>query len=146
MNSVVICDLDSTLFNIDHRLHFLKEKDWEGFYAAVKDDTPNQWCVELLRALDNAGYNIVFISGRNMSAYKATVVKLNEIGISSYALSMRAEDDRRPDFELKKEYANKYLKNINIANILFAIEDRKRVVDMYRDMGITVLQCAEGEF
>lgn len=37
----IIVDLDGTLANIDHRLHYIKQNkpDWNAFYGACKDDT-----------------------------------------------------------------------------------------------------------
>lgn len=31
-------------------------------------------------------------------------------------------------------------------DVLFAIDDRSSVVDMWRDLGLVCLQCAEGAF
>ena len=138
----VICDLDGTLFNIDHRLHFLDKKDWDGFFAAVSDDTPNEWCVELLNALELAGHEVVFVSGRNEVARLETEKQLNALGLQG-RLFMRDAEDRRPDFELKKSY---YQKALYRKDILFVIEDRTQVVEMWRAQGLTVLQCDEGSF
>lgn len=140
----VICDLDGTLANIDHRLHYLEKKDWAGFFAAVKDDTPNQWCVDLLLALRKAGYEIIYVSGRNATARSATAQWLHNISLDLVStVYMRDEKDRRPDFELKEEIYEKHLKE---KDILFVIEDRSQVVKMWRSKGLTVLQCDEGEF
>lgn len=139
----VICDLDGTLFDVEHRLHFLAQKDWDGFFAAVKDDTPNEWCVDLLKSLQAAGHEIVFVSGRNESARDATLQQLQDLGFSDCPVSMRAEEDRRPDYVLKKEY---YEANLYNRDVLFVIEDRSQVVRMWRSKGLTVLQCDEGEF
>lgn len=144
MPKTIICDLDGTLFNIDHRLHFLEKKDWDGFFAAVKDDTVNNWCLELLNALKAAGHEIAFVSGRNSTARAETNRQLVDLGFfPNTILLMRHELDRRPDFELKREFLERELKD---KDILFAIDDRKQVVDMYRSKGLTVLQCDEGEF
>lgn len=139
----IICDLDGTLFDINHRLHHLAKKDWDSFFAAVKDDTPNQWCLELLTAMKAAGHEIVFVSGRNESARAATDDQLMKLGFGESIVSMRAEADRRPDYVLKKEY---YEANLYGRDVLFVLEDRTQVVRMWRSKGLTVLQCDEGEF
>lgn len=42
--SFVVFDLDGTLSNIDHRLHYIQrppsEKDWAAFFAACENDLP----------------------------------------------------------------------------------------------------------
>ena len=87
----VICDLDGTLFNIDHRLHYLDKKDWDGFFGAVKDDTPNAWCATLIRAMAADGHEIIFVSGRNEVARDATHEQLNRLGFNGMQIFMRPE-------------------------------------------------------
>lgn len=138
----IICDLDSTLFDIDHRLYLLEEKQWDAFYAACKDDTPNEWCVELLRGMEHRA-KIVFVSGRNESARGETVRQLQELGFGKWPLYMRPRDNREADVVFKQKLLSTELAHLDI---LFAVEDRKRVADMYRGNGIVVLHCADGEF
>lgn len=142
--TTVICDLDGTLFNIDHRLHYLEKKDWDGFFGAVKDDTPNAWCVELVRAMARAGHEIIFVSGRNESARPATEEWMRRLGLDTHWLFMRPEKSRQPDYELKEAFYEHEIKDKK--NVLFVVEDRKQVVDMWRSKGLTVLHCEEGEF
>lgn len=139
----IICDLDGTLFDINHRLHFLEKSQWDEFFEAVKDDTPNQWCVELLRGMQELGYNIIFVTGRNEITRTVTIEKINEAGIHDFELYMRANKDRNPDFVAKKGI---YKKQLAGRSILFVIEDRGQVVQMWRRLGLTVLQCDEGRF
>jgi phosphoglycolate phosphatase-like HAD superfamily hydrolase len=123
--NTVICDLDGTLFDIDHRLYLLEEKRFDEFWAACVDDTPNEWCVTLLRALLASGINVIFVSGRNEVARPETIRQLQLLGFGRCKLLMRPA---------------------NAIEILFAIEDRARVAEMYRNRGIVVLQCATGDF
>ena len=62
-------------------------------------------------------------------------------------LMMRPDERRHdPDSEIKQDMLNEILKTVDKRNILFAVDDRKRVVDMWRANGITCLQVAEGNF
>lgn len=143
----IICDLDGTLANIDHRLHHLESKDWDSFFAAVKDDKPVEWCVILLRGLMQQGIRIIFVTGRNESTRPDTVEWIKALGlnlrIEAEDLYMRREKDRRPDYLVKEEIYSEYLQD---ENILFVLEDRKQVVDMWRRKGLIVLHCDEGDF
>ena len=57
---------------------------------------------------------------------------------------MRSSKDFRPDNEIKQEiYDNEILGKFNIEIVL---DDRDRVVDMWRENGLRVLQVAEGDF
>jgi 2-hydroxy-3-keto-5-methylthiopentenyl-1-phosphate phosphatase len=38
---IVICDIDGTIANNDHRQHFLEgKKDWDGFFSSLSEDKP----------------------------------------------------------------------------------------------------------
>jgi len=52
-----------------------------------------------------------------------------------------AHGDYTPDQELKRKWANSYGKN----KILFVVDDRQKVVDMWRSEGLVCLQCAKWE-
>lgn len=144
----VICDLDGTLFNVDHRLHYLEKKDWDGFFTAVKDDTPNEWCVELLKGMAEQGHEVVFVTGRNEKVRAETIESIHKCLDWSPAyidehLFMRHEKDRSPDYDLKAAIHAAFLHD---RDILFVVEDRKQVVNMWRSKGYVVLHCEEGEF
>lgn len=139
----IICDLDGTLANINHRLHYLKDQDWDGFFGAVSGDTPNDWCVEILKAMEEMGHEVIFVSGRNESARADTIAWLEKLELDGWELYMRGKNDRRPDHELKAEIYEKHLKD---EDILFVLEDRARVAQMWRDRGLVVLQCDVGDF
>ena len=48
-----------------------------------------------------------------------------------------------PDEILKKKMLDKF---VDIDDVLFVVDDRNKVVDMWRDLGLTVLQPAPGDF
>lgn len=145
----IIVDLDGTLCNTDHRQHFMeqKPKDWNGFYEAMGEDKPNEWCFELIFAMREAGVHVIFVTGRPTTYREKTLEWLEEVvvidGIEDI-LWMRPEGDFRKDCEVKKEIfyncIDKYY------DILFVVDDRQQVVDMWRNLGLTCLQCAPGAF
>lgn len=62
----------------------------------------------------------------------------------SYQLFMRETDDKRKDHVVKLELYKKYIDgNYNVEAVF---DDRQRVVDMWRDIGLTVFQVADGNF
>lgn len=142
----IICDLDGTLCNIEHRLHFLDgKKDWDSFYGACPDDIPNLWCVSLIESMYAQGYSIVFVSGRRESTREQTVAWLQQyLKDGMWAeLYMRKDGDYRKDSIIKKEIYDEHLSE---RNILFVLDDRRQVVDMWREQGLVCLQVAEGNF
>jgi hypothetical protein len=142
----VICDLDGTLCNIDHRLHFVKtegKKDWKSFFEGLTGDTPNDWCATLVNEMSNK-YPVVFASGRPDDYKGPTQLWLFANGFTSSHLYMRCRGDHRSDFIAKEIILD--FEILTRFKPLFFIDDRKQVVDMWRSRGFTCLACAEGEF
>lgn len=143
----VIFDLDGTLCNTDHRQHFLEgeKKDWKSFNAACADDKPNKWCINLIKAMHITGHEIVFITGRSLEYFDQTVAWIEAyIGKFDFSLYMRPDRDFKKDTEVKiKLYKDHVEPRCDVA---FVVEDRKQVVDAWREIGLVCLQCAPGDF
>lgn len=157
--SAVICDLDGTLCNIEHRRHFVRptdgtKKNWPAFFAGIPNDTINEWCKELLIQM-SASHKIVFCSGRGENERMATVEWLEKNKVQSFYdplfetetyadLFMRNRQDSRQDSIVKEiildfEILTRY-------KPIFMIDDRQQVVDMWRRRGFVCLQCDVGDF
>jgi len=147
MKSCILFDIDGTLALIDHRRHFLdgNRPDWKSFNARMGDDTPNVPVVTLYKTLrDTNDFELILVSGRGEENREITQRWLvwNEIPFDT--LLMRPKNDSRPDTDIKLEFLEA-LRNQG-KQILFAVDDRQSVVDMWRANGVTCLQCAQGEF
>ena len=153
MKDTVVVDIDGTLADISHRVHLIrnKPKQWNKFFEECDKDTPNDWCVKLVRSMHDAGYLIHFVTGRKKALEAKTQAWLSYqfrelMGVRSsvpYKLTLvRGNGDFTPDFELKRKWLFVYGKD----RILFVVEDRDQVVKMYREEGLTVLQCADGNY
>ena len=71
------------------------------------------------------------------SANKGVIKDIIPKGLEPYT-------DFRPDEEIKKEiYFNKIINNYNI---LFVLDDRAKVVKMWRELKLTCLQVDDGDF
>jgi hypothetical protein len=141
----IIVDLDGTLCNNDHRRHLIEgtPKDWDWFNRLCYKDTVNEWCAELIARFADT-HEILFVSGRNEAYRDLTVRWLDENGFCCPSLFMRQNNDFRKDSEVKQEIYNTHIKGK--FNVLFCVDDRKQVVDMWRANGLVCLQCAEGNF
>lgn len=139
----VIFDIDGTLAIIKHRLHFIQKspKDWNGFFSKIPEDIPNRAVITLLRMVT---VPIILVSGRN-EKYRAVTEKwLHDHEIEYDFLFMREFNDRRDDAIIKKEIYIKYIEPY--FDIDFIVDDRNRVVEMWRSLGLTCLQVADGDF
>lgn len=142
----IICDLDGTLCNIDHRKHHVSNgrKNWPMFFAGIPNDKPNNWCIDLLLKFGE-NHEIVFCSGRGEEYRHDTRVWLDKHFLSNFKnLYMRPVGDFRKDATIKEMLLD--FEILTRFTPYFVIDDRKQVVDMWRSRGYTVLQCAEGDF
>jgi hypothetical protein len=145
----IIFDLDGTVFDCTHRLHYIEgeKKDWDSFHNSCLNDAPIRPIIALLQKMYMAGYPIVFCTGRPESSRKYTELSISKhIGLTpkAYQLLMRPTGDYRPDTVVKPEALRKA--DITTDDVWFIVEDRAKVVRKWRELGFTVLQCAEGDY
>jgi hypothetical protein len=145
-----IFDIDGTLANIDHRLHFIQQEpaDWNAFFDAAIDDKPITELITVARALAFDGYTIVYNTGRPERTRKNTEDWLEYNHAPEGGIFMRADKDYREDTIVKSENLDRILSVIdpNLSHYGGVFEDRQQVVDMYRARGLRVFQVAPGNF
>lgn len=142
----VIFDIDGTICDLSHRRHHVatKPKNWKAFNEALHLDVPNEPVVRLLNTFADADHKIVLCSGREAVFREQTEEWLAEHKVAYHALYMRPAKDYRDDGTVKGE-----LLDVILADgwkPWLVIDDRDRVVAMWRARGLTCLQCAEGNF
>lgn len=145
-DKAIIVDLDGTLCDVEHRVHHVKSKpkNWGAFNQAMDQDKPYFWCIELIAAMKARDYKIYFVTGRDENFRKMTTDWLERHNVHYDELHMRRDQDFREDSEVKEEiYINKIEKS---SQVLFVVDDRKSVVERWRKLGLTCLQCAPGDF
>lgn len=155
MRKAIIVDIDGTLANNTHRRHWVEQepKNWKRFNELMHLDTVNEWCASLCRQMQNfdehnysTDFDIVFVTGRHEEYRDITEALISKARIfsSDTVLLMRSSGDSRTDYIVKKEIYDNQIKGKY--EILFCVDDRKQVVDMWRREGLVVLQCEEGNF
>lgn len=132
--TTVIFDLDGTLANTTHRLHYVRNgrRDWDKFFEECHNDAPIEEMLALLRNL-NGAYKRVIVSGRSKAVREKTIAWLEKHDICNVPLYMRPVGDYRKDHTLKKEILNQLLAEGN--QIAFVVDDRPTVVEMWRRHG-----------
>lgn len=150
MKNIVVCDIDGTISKVGERLKYLQQepKDWDSFYEDCFDDEPINEIIDLVHTLHTSEqYNIVFCTGRREQCRQKTrrwITKNCGSSLNYCQLLMRADGDLRGDVEVKPELLREA--GIKLKDIAFVIEDRSCMVKKWRDLGLIVLQCAEGDF
>lgn len=147
----IIVDLDGTMCDTSHRQHLVDAKKWDEFYEALDHDPINQWCDDVVWAVQNEmRWKIIYVSGRPEKYRKKTVAWFTEkwgveVGQDEdFKLFMRKDGDFRQDAIIKKEIYQNHIEPF--FNVKLCIDDRKQVVDMWRSLGLVCFQCAEGDF
>ena len=157
MKKTVIFDLDGTLAIIEKRR--LKagsptgdtpvptKMDWDVFFDAdnISLDEPNTPVIKIAQLFAHNGYTIIIFSGRSDRTEHTTRSWLTRNGVPFDKLVMRPHKTMNfvPDEILKKDMLDKH---VDIDDVFLVVDDRNKVVKMWRDLGLTVFQVADGDF
>lgn len=140
-----LVDLDGTLALLNGRDPYDE--------TMVSEDLPNWPVIETARSLTHSMMHPVFMSGRTDACRDATLdwILKYMFGMvrAQWAndpidLYMRASGDTRPDHVVKLELFDRHVREQYA--VALVIDDRASVVRMWRSLGLTVLQCADGDF
>lgn len=138
--SAIVVDMDATLcLNTSGRPFY-----GEGAAEGMAKDAPIPEIVELVKLYsDHSDTNVIILSGREDTPEirEATETWLHKYGIYPTGVLLRSIGDYSKGEVCKKELMEHVLKSYNVK---FVIDDNNRCVQMYRDMGLTVLQPNEG--
>ena len=173
MKKTIIFDLDGTLAIIDKR-RILAGKTVGGVPTDKMDcyvffdpdnvlnlDEPNPPVIKMAQLFKQQGFNIVIFSGRNDRSFDTTTQWLNNNDVPFDLLVMRPDKFKdeswpiasgnpatkamrfMPDEILKKEMLDTF---VDKDDVLMTVDDRQKVVDMWRAEGLTCFQVAPGDF
>lgn len=144
---IFLCDIDGTVANLEHRLHFIQssKKDWNSFFKSCVNDEPVPEVISTIKMLYIAGATIIMVSGRSDVVRAETEDWLFKHSVPHANLYMRRDGDRREDYLVKSELLDQIRKDYT-EPIIGVFDDRKQVVDMFRNRGLKVFQVAEGLF
>ena len=134
--NIVICDIDGTVANNDHRQHLLKGfKTWDAFFNALDKDTPIQEVIDYVLELHRDGKEIVFITGRPERYRKSTSEWLSRYFNFELNIYMRRDNDTRHKKLVKKEI---FTENFNSKQIYISIENDLELIDLWKSLGLQV--------
>lgn len=154
----VIFDVDGTLLNIEHRLHFIKKspKDWKAF----RDPKQKRWdepilpMIDLFNALHDSGHTVILASGRTKDEEMDTRETLKrwipdivhffpEPGVDFMIPGyFRSITDYREDSVVKQGYLTTMREDGYHPSLVF--DDRPAVIRMWRKQGLKVADVGWG--
>lgn len=134
--SCIIVDIDGTVAKMNGRGPF----EWDK----VGSDLPKGEVIELVQHLANTDAEIIFVSGRDSVCRDTTMFWLRTYFPCFKDLFMRPAGDQRDDRIVKQEIYEREIKGKY--NVRFVLDDRNKVVDMWRSLGLPCFQVAPGNF
>lgn len=137
----IICDLDGTLCDHSHRKHLTKA-DSDEYNSRLHLDHPKDAVREILYRMA-PHHPIILITGRSEQYREDTERWLIKYHICYDELHMRGICDMQSDVDVKRGIFAKIIGDS--ADVLFVLEDRDCVVDMWRSIGLTCLQVEHFE-
>jgi FMN phosphatase YigB (HAD superfamily) len=142
---LVVFDLDGTLINVESVVHLAQAKEWDEFHEATLRCPPYQQMVDYARFIQRLTQIDWIVATAKPEKFRhRTVNWLSVHGLMPEALLMRSDHDYRPSPELKLDMVRSYVGGEENwkSSILFAVEDRDKMVDAWRGAGVPCLQCA----
>jgi hypothetical protein len=135
---VVLCDIDGTLA--------LRGDRAPHDHDSSMEDAVNWPVVKVCDALHASGLGVVLMSGRDEKYRAVTEYWLGTHGLLKYrmGLIMRTENDNRADEVVKRELYERHVKELH--QVVAVLDDRNKVVKMWRELGLLCLQVQEGDF
>lgn len=133
--NAIIVDIDGTLAHMTNRGPF----DWHK----VGNDQLNIVVAGIVNAIvDSQEVKILLMSGRDESCREETKEWLDYHNILYNELHMRKEGDFRKDNIIKEELYRSRIEPVY--NVLFVIDDRLQVLDMWNKLGIFTVNVNQG--
>ena len=152
----VIFDLDGTLADIEKRRTKARKPndkiDWKVFFDPenIKLDEPNIPVIKMAQSLAETGHKIAIFSGRSNATSRTTRLWLSKHKVPFSILKMRPTSHPwafMPDEKLKSDwFGNLFANHIDEPEVVCVFDDRQKVVDMWRELGLTCMQVAPGNF
>lgn len=146
---MIIVDIDGTLANSEKRQKLATNSDgsinWDVLYDYdnVISDEPIKYIIESIKIHKYLKYKIVLFTSRPERIREATEYWLNKYEVPYDELHMRSEKDHYiKDTELKLKMYVQFVDE----QVLFAIEDKQEIVDMWKSLGIPCYKVDNNEY
>jgi predicted kinase len=134
--NAIIVDVDGTVANHEG---MRSPYNW----GEVGKDTPHEDIIQLVRMLSE-NFTVIIMTGRDGECAEETKSWLSRYQIPFKHFYIREEGDQRKDSIIKRELFDNNVRGVY--NVKYVIDDRAQVVNMWRDLGLRVLDVAGGMF
>jgi phosphoglycolate phosphatase-like HAD superfamily hydrolase len=137
-----VFDLDKTLADDEHRVHFLHAGDWVNYYQTCDEDEPIAATCAIANSLSSL-YSVLIVTGRSETVEEKTHAWLKKHVPLYKAIFMRGARDYRPNAEIKLEHM-RAIEKLWGYEVLMVFDDQPEVCDALRTQGYFVAQIGDG--
>lgn len=134
----IIADLDGTLCQVSARMKFIESGEWDQFHLAGCMETPNQWCLDILHRFKK-DHRILIVTGRPITFLEETdewLMNRCYFRPGDYDLFMAPPG--MMDFQYKPAVYKQFIEPS--FDVQFVLDDRMKIVTMWRSLGLICLQ------
>ena len=157
MKTLAVFDLDGTLADAGHRLHFInpmpprdpetgkkRKKNFKAFHDACdQDGVFEDVAFEFREGVADPDITVIILTGRPEAYRSKTERWLEEKGLTGYdELIMKSGDQSVPDFIQKAKAADE-IEERHGMSIDIAYDDRKRIINMWKERGTYVVDVID---
>ena len=138
----VYLDIDGTISEMGDRSPY----DWNKVYL----DSCNEnigYITRIIRTYNEIAYRkikVFIFTGRDGSCLEMTEKWLDDCDIYYHDIFIRPAGNTEKDSIIKERIYKEYIEGKY--NLLFGVDDRNSVVNNFRSLGLTILQCNNGDF
>ena len=143
----LLCDLDGTLCNEDARVHLGKAGDWQQYFASINGDCAHNDVLRTLHIMSGP-VRILIVTSRPEAYRGMTEQWLRDKEVPFDSLLMRPNNDDAESHISKIALIEEFFgsKECVLSSVLFALEDRDKVVQAFREYGIPCWQVRNGQY
>jgi predicted kinase len=138
----VYLDVDGTISEMSNRSPY----DWKNVYQ----DSCNENVVQITRIIrkyNETAYRkikVFIFTGRDGICLEMTEKWLDDCDVYYNEIFIRPKGNTEKDSIIKERIYREHIEGKY--NLLFGVDDRNQVVDNFRSLGLTILQCNNGDF
>ena len=141
MKNIILCDIDGTVANNDHRQHFLEgKKDWDGFFSELSNDLPIHPVISLVKNEKANGKEVIFLTGRPERYRYSTTLWLKNYFDFEFRLLMRKDNDQSNKVIVKDRI---FQENFIHEEIYLVIDNDQKLLELWRKKNLKTLDANE---
>lgn len=135
---MIVIDLENTISNSGHRMHFLYNCDNKRFQEEFSNDSVNNDVKFFIDSLAHKGHEIIILTAKTANYRQIVIDWLIKNEVFFDALLMKPEDSKESDISFKEKFVKR-----NATKILFALNDVGKECAMFAKNNVPCLRIQQ---